>query len=102
MQPLETTRTEIEVDIVNRQGLHARPAAQFVRIAGQYDDCEVTVHRDGMSVNGKSIMGMMMLAAGPGSRLKIVIEGEGSEDLSKELSDLVAGGFGEEAAADKG
>jgi len=93
---LETTRTEIDVTIVNRQGLHARPAAQFVRVAGKYGDCEVTVVRDGMTVNGKSIMGMMMLAAGPGSHLKILVEGEGSEDLSRELQELVASGFGEE------
>lgn len=96
--PLETTRTELEVSIVNRQGLHARPAAQFVRVAGQFEDCEVTVHRDGMSVNGKSIMGMMMLAAGPGSQLKIVIEGDGSEELGKALVDLIEGGFGEDPA----
>ncbi len=95
---VESTRTEIEVAIKNRQGLHARPAAQFVRIAGKYNDCEVTVTRDGMSVNGKSIMGMMMLAAGPGTSLEIVAEGDGAEELCRDLKELVDNGFGEEMA----
>jgi phosphocarrier protein len=98
-QALESTRTEIRVTITNRQGLHARPAAQFVRIAGQYPDCEVTVSREGMSVNGKSIMGMMMLAAGPGTELSIVAEGDGAEEICRSLKDLVETGFGEERSA---
>ncbi|MBX3730749.1 MAG: HPr family phosphocarrier protein [Candidatus Sumerlaeia bacterium] len=98
-QALESTRTEIRVTITNRQGLHARPAAQFVRIAGQYPDCEVTVSREGMSVNGKSIMGMMMLAAGPGTELSIVAEGDGAEEICRSLKDLVSSGFGEERSA---
>jgi len=93
---LESTRVEFEVIIRNRQGLHARPAAQFVRATGRYPGCEVTVNRDGMSVNGKSIMGMMMLAAGGGTTLRIVAEGEGAEELCQDLKDLVEGGFGEE------
>lgn len=97
---LKSTRTEIDATITNRQGLHARPAAQFVRIAGQYDDCEVTVIRDGMSVNGKSIMGMMMLAAGPGTTLKIVAEGDGADDLCRSLKELIDSGFGEDLSAE--
>ena len=93
---MESIRIERDITIVNKQGLHARPAAQFVRAAAGFPDCEVTVSRDGMSVNGKSIMGMMMLAAGPGTTLKIVTEGEGAEELSSQLTDLVNGGFGEE------
>ena len=90
---------EITVTVRNRQGLHARPAAQFVRITGQYENCEVTVCRDGgMAVNGKSIMGMMMLGAGPGTDLKIVVEGEGQEDLCEEIRSLIDAGFGEELA----
>lgn len=89
---------EIEVTIRNRQGLHARPAAQFVRTAGKFPECEVTVNRDGMSVNGKSIMGMMMLAAGAGTSLRIVAEGDGAEELCQDLKDLVESGFGEELA----
>lgn len=86
---------EIEVEITNPQGLHARPAAQFVRIAGQFPDCEVTVDRDGMAVNGKSIMGMMMLAAGQGAKLQIRAEGDGADELCQSLKELVESGFGE-------
>ena len=92
---MESTRTEVQVTIRNTQGLHARPAAQFVRIAGQFDDCDITVIRDGMNVNGKSIMGMMMLAAGPGTELTIVAEGEGADEVCKNLKDLIDSGFGE-------
>lgn len=93
---MESTRNEIQVTIRNRQGLHARPAAHFVRIAGKYQDCEVTVAKDGMAVNGKSIMGMMMLAAGPGSTISIVAEGESAEELCNDLKELVESGFGED------
>ncbi|MBI5155372.1 HPr family phosphocarrier protein [Candidatus Poribacteria bacterium] len=86
--------------IRNQQGLHARPAAQFVRVAGQFPDCEVTVSRDGMAVNGKSIMGMMMLGAGPGATIQIIAEGDGAEDLCQDLKELVEGGFGEPLADD--
>jgi phosphocarrier protein len=95
---VESLRIEARVTIVNQQGLHARPAAQFVRLAGQFPDCEVTVNKDGMAVNGKSIMGMMMLAAGPGSVLSIVADGEGSEELCQGLRQLVESGFGEPLA----
>jgi len=93
---VDTTKAAISVQIVNRQGLHARPAAQFVRAAGQFPECEVTVNRDGMVVNGKSIMGMMMLTAGPGSTLDIAADGEGAEELCQKLKELVEGGFGED------
>lgn len=95
---MDSTRVELEVTIINQQGLHARPAAQFVREAGKYPDCEVTVIRDGMAVNGKSIMGMMMLAAGPGTVLKVVAEGEGAEEAGQGLVGLVKTGFGEPIA----
>ncbi len=97
-QIVESLKIETQVTIVNQQGLHARPAAQFVRLAGQYPDCEVTVNKDGMAVNGKSIMGMMMLAAGPGSVLHILAEGEGAEELCQGLQQLVESGFGEPLA----
>ena len=58
----------------------------------------MTVNRDGMSVNGKSIMGMMMLAAGAGTSLRIVAEGDGAEELCQDLKELVESGFGEELA----
>lgn len=90
-----TNRVNLEVKIVNHQGLHARPAAQFVRLAGKYKDCEVTVTKDGMAVNGKSIMGMMMLGAGPGSTLAIRVDGREAQELGDSLRQLVESGFGE-------
>ena len=92
---VDSTRAEVDVRVINPQGLHARPAAQFVRLAGQFEDCEITVTREGMTVNGKSIMGMMMLAAGPGTTLNIVAEGDGADEVCRGLKDLVDGGFGE-------
>jgi phosphocarrier protein len=93
---LESTRLEIEVTIVNRQGLHARPAAQFVRVAGQFPDVEITVDKEGMAVNGKSIMGMLMLEACQGTKLRLTAEGDGAEEAAQALRDLVESGFGEE------
>lgn len=88
---------ETEVTILNSQGLHARPAAQVVRITGKYPGCEVTIYKDdGMSVNGKSIMGIMMLAAGPGTQLRLVAEGPGADRVLSELRGLIESRFGEE------
>ena len=92
---METTKIEVNVMIKNPHGLHARPAAQFVRIAGQYEDCHIVVDRDGMEVNGKSIMGMMMLQAGEGTNLRIIAEGDGAEEACDELQKLIDSGFGE-------
>ena len=82
------------VRIVNSLGLHARPAAAFVRIAGRHA-CQILVKKDDLEVNGKSIMGMMMLAAEAGSELVIRAEGEGTEQAVLDLVALVQGGFGE-------
>ena len=82
------------VRIVNALGLHARPAAAFVRIAGRHA-CQIFVQKDDLEVNGKSIMGMMMLAAEAGSELVIRAEGEGAEQAIEELVALVQAGFGE-------
>lgn len=89
---------ETEVTIKNAQGLHARPAAQFVRIAAKYPNAEVTVEKDSLAVNGKSIIGIMMLAAGPGSKLVIRAQGEGARELLDDLEQLVDSLFGEESA----
>ena len=83
------------VQIVNRMGLHARPAAAFVKLAGVYDS-DVFVAKDGVEVNGKSIMGVLMLAAEFGSRITIRAEGEDAEDAVMALSELVDRGFEEE------
>lgn len=90
-------RPQAVVTIVNRKGLHARASAKFVKLAETYE-ANVTVTRDGQSVGGTSIMGLMMLAAGPGSQLFIAAEGpEGPEALDA-LVTLVETGFGEELA----
>lgn len=87
---------EIEVTISNQQGMHARPAAQFVKLASKYPQAELTVSKDSMSVNGKSIIGIMMLAAGPGSTLVLRAEGQNSETMLEDLKRLIESRFGEE------
>lgn len=89
-----TTR---EVRIPNVLGLHARPAAEFVKLSSGFD-CEVFVTKDDLEVNGKSIMGVMMLAAECGSTLRIRAEGPDSDDAVDALVELVEEGFGEEMA----
>ncbi len=86
---------ERTVRIVNSLGLHARPAAAFVKLAGRRQ-CHILVRKDELEVNGKSIMGMMMLAAECGSDLVIRADGEDAEAAVEELAALVAGGFGED------
>jgi len=84
-----------EIVIQNRNGLHARPAAMFVKISSRYR-AEVWVEKDGERVNGKSIMGLMMLAAGKGSKLHIIAEGSDAEKVVAEIENLVQTRFGEE------
>ena len=88
-------RHEKEITIVNRLGMHARPAAMFVRIASRFR-CDIWVEKDGDEINGKSIMGLMMLAAGQGSKLRLRCEGADAEDALRELEQLVASRFNEE------
>ena len=85
---------ERTVSIVNELGLHARPAAEFVKTAARFASA-VTVRKDGMEVNGKSIMGMMMLAAEMGSQLVLIADGDDAEAALAALEALVAAGFGE-------
>ncbi len=84
-----------EVTIVNRLGMHARPAAMFVRIASRFRS-EIWVEKEGEEINGKSIMGLMMLAAGQGSKLRLRCEGPDAEQALKELEQLIAGKFNED------
>lgn len=86
--------------IRNREGLHARPAAEFVKLASRFES-DVWVEKDGLEVNGKSIMGVLMLAAEPGSEIRIRTEGPDAEGALRELLALVRGGFGEEPLPDK-
>ena len=88
-------KVEKEISIVNRLGLHARPAAMFVRIASRYRS-EIWVSKEGEEVNGKSIMGLMMLAAGQGSKLRIRCEGPDAEKAIEELEQLIIAKFNED------
>ena len=85
---------ERSVQILNKNGLHARPAAEIVKISAKFLS-EVTLARDGMEVNGKSIMGVMMLAAECGSTLLLRAEGNDADAALDALAALIANKFGE-------
>lgn len=80
--------------IENSHGLHARPAAQLVRLASQFGS-DIFIIKDGMEVNGKSIMGVMMLAAEVGSEISIRVQGSDEADAIEALGDLFENKFGE-------
>lgn len=82
------------VEIVNKLGLHARPAAEFVKLASRFRS-DVHVEKDGVVVNGKSIMGVMTLAAEHGSSIRIQASGDDAEAALAALADLVGRGFDE-------
>ena len=86
---------EREATIVNSEGLHARPAARIVRLASTFD-AEIEISKDGVGVNGKSIMGVMMLAAECGSSITIRAQDSDAEQAAEALAALVASGFGEQ------
>ena len=88
-------KIEKELTVVNRLGLHARPAAMFVRIASRHR-AEIWVAKEGEEVNGKSIMGLMMLAAGPGSKLTVHAEGHDASQALTEIETLIKRKFDEE------
>ena len=83
------------VEIVNKRGLHARASAKFVKMAAGFD-AEVRVSKDGQTVDARSIMGLMMLAASPGCCIEIEAEGDEAEAAVAALAELVAGRFDEE------
>lgn len=83
-----------EVTVKNRQGIHARPSAAFVKLASQFRS-EILLEKDGETINGKSIMGLLMLAAGPGSKLRITCQGDDAGAALERLVELVNNGFGE-------
>ena len=89
---MSQTRT---VEIVNERGLHARASAKFVKLAGSFD-AEIQVSREGTSVDARSIMGLMMLAAGIGSSVEISAEGPEATAALDALCELVANRFDEE------
>ena len=84
----EVIIVERAVVIKNKQGLHARPAALFVQIANKFDS-DITVIKGKTKVNGKSIMGIMMLEAGKGSKVTIITKGEDAENAMAELESLL-------------
>ncbi|HZP19399.1 MAG TPA: HPr family phosphocarrier protein [Bauldia sp.] len=84
-----------DLTIVNKKGLHARASAHFVRCAEGFD-ADITVSRDGTTVGGTSIMGLMMLAAGIGSVIRVEARGHDANAAVAALADLVADRFGEE------
>jgi len=77
-----------EFTVQNKMGIHARPAAMIVRVANKFNDVDVWVDKDEEQVNGRSIMGLMMLAAGQGSKLRFIAAGPGAEELLGELEEL--------------
>lgn len=81
--------------VANKLGIHARPAAMFVRVANRFA-CNIFVEKDGEKVNGKSIMGLMMLAAGPGSKLKVHAEGHDASQALVEIEALIKRKFDED------
>jgi phosphocarrier protein HPr len=85
---------ERTVQIVNKNGLHARPAAEIVKISARFQS-EITLVKDGMEVNGKSIMGVMMLAAECGSSLLMRAEGADADAALDALATLITNKFGE-------
>jgi phosphocarrier protein len=86
---------EKQLEVVNLLGLHARAAARFVRAASRYRS-KITVTKDGTTIDGKSILGILFLAASAGSNITIAASGEDEEEALEALSNLVAEGMGEE------
>jgi phosphocarrier protein len=84
-----------EFTVQNRMGIHTRPAAQIVRLANRYPEVEVTVSKDDEVVNGKSIMGLMMLAAGQGSKLRFSVKGKDARLFLDEMDALFVRKFDE-------
>lgn len=88
--------TQMHLQIVNIKGLHARASAKFVEVVESFD-ATAQVTKDGMTVSGDSIMGLLMLAAPLGSSIEVETLGTQAEELARALADLVANRFGEEA-----
>lgn len=93
-QEADSESQERMFEVTNKMGIHARPAAMIVRIANKHD-VEIYVERDGELVNGKSIMGLMMLAAGEGSKLKFIASGPDAKSVLDEMQELFKSKFNE-------
>ncbi len=96
MSQAESTSSLVrEIAIINQRGLHARASAKFVNLAGSFD-AVIEVEKDGTTVGGTSIMGLMMLAASPGCSIRVSASGPEAEDAMKAIENLIADRFGEE------
>ncbi|MGQ9707092.1 MAG: HPr family phosphocarrier protein [bacterium] len=84
---------ERELEVLNKFGLHARPAAQLVQVAKQFNS-EIMIEKDGERVNAKSIMGVLMLACAKGQKIKLIAEGEDEENAITALTNLINDKFG--------
>lgn len=84
-----------ECRIKNKLGFHARAAVKFVQLASKFKS-DVKVVKDDIEVNGKSIMGVLMLAASKGTKIKIIVDGEDEKEAIKSLAELIENGFGED------
>ncbi len=85
---------QVEVTVTNKLGLHARPSALLVKAATKYRS-EFFIEKEGMRVNGKSIMGVMMLVAECGSKLQLIVNGVDEDYLLAEIKEMIENGFGE-------
>lgn len=84
-----------KVTIKNSLGLHLRPASQLVKLASRFEGCEILLQKDGQTINAKSIMGVIMLAAEQGSELVVIASGERSEEAVRAIVEMIENGFGE-------
>jgi phosphocarrier protein len=84
-----------DIMVANKLGIHARPAALFVKTANRFT-CDIFVEKDGEKINGKSIMGLMMLAAGPGTKLTVHAHGHDAAQALAELETLIRAKFNED------
>lgn len=96
MSDQEITGVSRTYTIENRLGIHLRPASQLVQIFSHYPDCEVLVSVGETRVNGKSIMGLLMLEAGPGTQLTVEAAGSNAEEILDRVGQIIAAGFGED------
>ena len=84
-----------KITVLNKLGIHARPAAQFVRVASRFQ-ADVTVEKDDERVDGKSIMGLMMLAVGCGAEISVTADGADEAEALAAIEELISGKFGED------
>ncbi len=91
----EAKKLTKEITILNRLGLHARPSAMFVKVCNRHK-ADIWIEKDGEQVNGKSIMGLMMLAAGQGSKLRVTCTGSDADRAIEEIAELIERRFDED------